>query len=348
MSRPAGRCQKEPRGGGPSRIISRRPAACKTGLDLLGAPPGVRVDPRPMKTVAATYAERDEILKRLGWPNYDAYLASALWASVRSKVMTRDKSTCRCGSKASQVHHSKYTEANLKGVSLADMLAICDACHNSLEFRADGTKRSHLEVQQFEASFWSGGPRGKPRLTKKHLRRAAMRGLVVEPPRCIARIKGFNEATRAAWNRGVVINWRNDAGEWSAVFEVAMGQPNSRKHREWSAVWRCGSGELVTTGHQELRCTSLVGAVEIVLARCPLPKRGENRKRESRGEKRKAKAKAKHSPPRPLGISISDAEARAPVVARETRGALTIELVRTTDGGIEPRKYRTLAQIAGR
>ena len=63
-----------------------------------------------------TYADRNCFLKSRGWSGYKDYQESVLWAGIRLKVMEAQNCKCvLCGGEANQVHHSRYTEANLLG-----------------------------------------------------------------------------------------------------------------------------------------------------------------------------------------------------------------------------------------
>jgi hypothetical protein len=89
------------------------------------------------------YRERDAILKEMGFTSYRAYLASPLWASIRERVMTRDRETCRlCPKPAAHVHHTRYDRATLEGRELKFLAAVCARCHRFVEFGAGGEKRA--------------------------------------------------------------------------------------------------------------------------------------------------------------------------------------------------------------
>lgn len=86
-----------------------------------------------------SYQHRNEILARMGFPDYQSYLASDLWAGIRKRVLEGNgRLCCACHGKANQVHHSVYDERNLSGASLSFMHAICDPCHRKIEFDGRG------------------------------------------------------------------------------------------------------------------------------------------------------------------------------------------------------------------
>ena len=110
------------------------------------------------------YAARDANLRVLGFPSYQAYLDSELWAEIREKVLERDGERCRlCGKQAGQVHHTSYAREVLTGQDLHRLAAICGGCHLYIEFdRETGAKRPAAEVaeryrrarRRFKAARW--------------------------------------------------------------------------------------------------------------------------------------------------------------------------------------------------
>lgn len=103
-------------------------------------------------------SERDAILRAIGFPSYRIYLQSELWGSIRKRVLRRTGRKCHlCELPASSVHHSKYTEENLRGNSLEFLHPVCDDCHELLHF--DGKMFVDLEETRsrtavFEADQW--------------------------------------------------------------------------------------------------------------------------------------------------------------------------------------------------
>lgn len=96
------------------------------------------------------YTRRNEILARMGYPTYAAYLASPLWARVRRAFFNDvewgflggDRPCYSCGAHATQVHHGRYTKKNLTGESLRHLYALCRRCHEACEFSDNGEKLS--------------------------------------------------------------------------------------------------------------------------------------------------------------------------------------------------------------
>jgi len=99
--------------------------------------------------LAIDYTSRNEALRSLGYPTYQAYLESPLWASIRKKVLARDGHCCLlCGSWATQVHHLEYLLPTLLGQDLRGMASICGDCHHHVEYDPSGHKRSPEAVDR--------------------------------------------------------------------------------------------------------------------------------------------------------------------------------------------------------
>lgn len=99
---------------------------------------------------SAIYRHRNWRIRKLKLArSYDEYLRTALWASIRRRVLDRDKGQCRvCGNTATQAHHTNYRTAGLTGSSIGSIIAICDECHLFAEFNEDGSKaHPHNEVR---------------------------------------------------------------------------------------------------------------------------------------------------------------------------------------------------------
>lgn len=94
-----------------------------------------------------TYADRDAVLKRHGYANYENYLRSPRWKAIRERVLKRDSRQCRlCGSPTIIAHHHSYDEPTLLGYSIERIFSLCNACHKSVEFDCEN-KRTLAEVQ---------------------------------------------------------------------------------------------------------------------------------------------------------------------------------------------------------
>lgn len=102
-----------------------------------------------MQTDHQTYEMRDRVLRSIGYPSYAAYLESALWQSIRAKVLGHCKGKCRlCDQAAKVVHHFRYGRTVLRGKKFGrDLVPLCHECHEKIEFTSDRVKRSLRQAQ---------------------------------------------------------------------------------------------------------------------------------------------------------------------------------------------------------
>lgn len=90
---------------------------------------------KPFRKNASRYAIRHAALTLLGFDTYDAYLASELWATIRTRILARDGHKClACGKKAHSVHHVTYAKSVMSGQDDAQLMSICRGCHKAIEF----------------------------------------------------------------------------------------------------------------------------------------------------------------------------------------------------------------------
>lgn len=90
-----------------------------------------------------SYESRQVALNELGFTSYKAYLESALWRRVRSKVYAVKGNYCYlCNEPANAVHHNRYHKNDLTGKTLRNLFPICGKCHESIEF----SKRKHKKM----------------------------------------------------------------------------------------------------------------------------------------------------------------------------------------------------------
>lgn len=92
------------------------------------------------------YGLRNQVLREMGFPTYQDYLGSQLWAHIRWQVLKRDSNTCRkCGERASLVHHRAYTKPVLQGskAHLIFLISLCHKCHTLAEF--DNSRKVSLD-----------------------------------------------------------------------------------------------------------------------------------------------------------------------------------------------------------
>ena len=93
------------------------------------------------------YADRNALLNDFGFKNYDAYLRSSLWKSIRGEKLAKDPECYGCGrNDRLQVHHGKYHISNLTGQSLDDLYTVCSRCHHKCEITAQLVKCSPSEA----------------------------------------------------------------------------------------------------------------------------------------------------------------------------------------------------------
>ncbi len=90
----------------------------------------------------AAYSLRNRILKFNGFSSYAEYLKSDLWRGIRAVILSKSPRCYLCNQRATQVHHNRYTYANLAGRSYKHLVSLCDICHISIEYRDDGLKVS--------------------------------------------------------------------------------------------------------------------------------------------------------------------------------------------------------------
>ena len=96
-------------------------------------------------------------LQWLGFASYREYLGSDLWESIRSKVVNRESTCCKCGETANQVHHLNYLFQTMNGNDLSGLVPICKSCHYKIEFTLSGKKRTLGHANGALAGRWSKG-----------------------------------------------------------------------------------------------------------------------------------------------------------------------------------------------
>jgi hypothetical protein len=90
--------------------------------------------PRISREAAKAYKARGRALRALGFPSYEAYLASSLWReTIRPRVLKAAGGLCcACGAPGCvQVHHECYSLAVLAGEDDSKLHVVCDGCHDS-------------------------------------------------------------------------------------------------------------------------------------------------------------------------------------------------------------------------
>ena len=96
------------------------------------------------------YAERNDLLRELGFKDYKTYLRSSLWKGIRQRKLELDPNCYGCDRNDStailQIHHSAYTRENLTGNSLEHLWTLCDRCHRWCEVTRAGYKRDPFQA----------------------------------------------------------------------------------------------------------------------------------------------------------------------------------------------------------
>jgi hypothetical protein len=97
-----------------------------------------------MEQEQSDYRQRRADENAAWWGDYNIYMESPEWGTIRAKVMQRDRNVCRadlfgCARFATQVHHLTYD--HLFNEPLFDLIAICAPCHARLT-RMDRERRA--------------------------------------------------------------------------------------------------------------------------------------------------------------------------------------------------------------
>lgn len=102
-----------------------------------------RIEEMAADRLAGKFPEdRETILVRLGYGDYESYLLSPLWRKIRRRILKRGGFICvRCGDRATHVHHLAYTQAVLKGDDDSELVSGCAPCHKKVEFDESGGRR---------------------------------------------------------------------------------------------------------------------------------------------------------------------------------------------------------------
>jgi len=77
------------------------------------------------------------------YKNYDEFLKSSYWKSVRKAILERDENKCRsCSSMVKlHVHHDTYIHHLNELNHLSDLRTLCEKCHNDYHKRKLNKKR---------------------------------------------------------------------------------------------------------------------------------------------------------------------------------------------------------------
>lgn len=68
--------------------------------------------------------------------DYELYIHSQLWQTIRERVLKRDGTKCRtCYRKATQVHHLSYHPRVMAGEDDSQLMSVCRPCHKEIHQR---------------------------------------------------------------------------------------------------------------------------------------------------------------------------------------------------------------------
>lgn len=98
---------------------------------------------------------RTDYLKALGFKTYDAYLSSALWQRIRSRIVLRGEGLCESCKVATveAVHHIDYAIETLAGKNDVALLAVCKECHTKIH-GPSRKKRKHTKAWEKRIFHW--------------------------------------------------------------------------------------------------------------------------------------------------------------------------------------------------
>lgn len=81
--------------------------------------------------------------------NYNRYLQSDLWHSIRKRVLENAGHKCAaCFSQATQVHHRDYRPRVLAGRDDSPLVPLCKDCHHRIHNDANGKRRDSWQDEE--------------------------------------------------------------------------------------------------------------------------------------------------------------------------------------------------------
>lgn len=123
----------------------------------------------------------NDLVLPLGYCSYADYLRSALWFGIRSRVYEAKGRVClECKeSPATEIHHRRYDEDTLRGLTLNYLIPICDPCHERLH----GINRAkRLKQAEARKKTPAAKQQRKEERKRRRARAKAHRGEWVAPP----------------------------------------------------------------------------------------------------------------------------------------------------------------------
>lgn len=96
------------------------------------------------KRTSKGYRIRKFSLSEIGYASYQEYLASEDWKKIRKEKLEKFPVCLLCDKPSCQVHHLDYDSATLLGLEDRLLAALCDSCHEGIEFNhyKNGEKRT--------------------------------------------------------------------------------------------------------------------------------------------------------------------------------------------------------------
>jgi hypothetical protein len=169
-------------------------------------------------------ARRNAVLLEMGYKDYAEYLKSPLWGKIRKSVLVRDgKKCCRCDQKANQVHHRDYTREALMGDDTSDMVSICAACHEFIEYL--GTAKLDLATANARLTIPCLEPviRAKKKRKKKEKSKPS-------PPKTKAEVKAEQKTIR---RRDRKLRWQDKIDTADRKWAARESLPSVRIPPDW-------------------------------------------------------------------------------------------------------------------
>lgn len=159
------------------------------------------------------YANRDALLKSMGFRSYLQYLGSELWARISRQARDRDGRRCRCCKLVGWiVHHDQYDEATLRGETLEHLYTVCPTCHAKIERTETDGKRSLAQARSQLAMMLG---RKTPPRAKPPIKRTEAKSVERQRPRSVRNslvAKRDRLRTQDQEARDALDNYRRGAG----------------------------------------------------------------------------------------------------------------------------------------
>jgi hypothetical protein len=110
-----------------------------------------------MNTISS-YAGRNDLLKEMSFPSYEAYLESDYWLEIRDAAFKINGCVCLlCREPAVALHHTSYEQRVLEGRDLTKLVPVCSTCYERIQYAPNKRKRSFPETQQHFNMLLAGG-----------------------------------------------------------------------------------------------------------------------------------------------------------------------------------------------